>query len=357
MKPSASNISGQIRRLYAQLRDPKSAREKAHRLSASMTGEEDWDVDQPQIRMSRAFAVMLILHLVAVGGLFAFHVFGKDDQNAEQQATRQAHASATTAPASAIPRAEVVGDISPAGSAAAPVAPLPSATAPPRAEVVPENSLVDANGTEHRAHKVRDGESKLLIAALYGVSVKELQEANPESTFQLGDSLTIPPHQRVIGATADGANDPNPPIAVIAATSTDGPGHQEFVMKPGMEEIYERDETAAEEEPGRPSVRATPVTAKPSPRATPKSAPRAAAADEEEHERPAKQVKTPPAKTKPATTTTTTGSRTHVVAKGDTVYNVSRRYGLTPAEVMKVNNISDPSKLQLGQVLKISVRH
>lgn len=353
MKPSASNIPGKLRRLYAQLRDPKSVREKSHRLSASTTGDEDWDVDQPQIRMSRAFAVMLILHLVAVGGLFAFHVFGKDDQNAEQQATRKAHASATAVPASAAPRAEVVGDISPAGSAAAPVSPLPSAAHPPRAEVVPEDSLVDANGTEHRAHKVLDGESKLLIAALYGVSVKELQEANPDSTFQMGDSLTIPPHQRVIGATADGGNDPNPPMAVIAATSTDGPGHQEFVMKPGMEEIYQRDETAAEEKPA-PAVRATPVTAKPSPRATSKSAPRAVAVDEEEHDRPAKPVKTPPVKTKPVLTAA--GSRTHVVARGDTVYNVSRRYGLTPAEVMKVNNISDPSKLQLGQVLKISVR-
>jgi LysM repeat protein len=59
----------------------------------------------------------------------------------------------------------------------------------------------------------------------------------------------------------------------------------------------------------------------------------------------------PAAKPKPAT-----GSRSHVIGKGDTIYNVAKRYGISPNEVMRANGISDPSRLQMGQVLKITVK-
>ena len=45
-----------------------------------------------------------------------------------------------------------------------------------------------------------------------------------------------------------------------------------------------------------------------------------------------------------------------VIQKGDTVYNVAKRYGLSPGEVMRANGISDPSRVQMGQVLKIIVK-
>ena len=40
---------------------------RQHRLPAHVTGEADWEVEVPQIRMSRAFAVMLVLHVVEIG--------------------------------------------------------------------------------------------------------------------------------------------------------------------------------------------------------------------------------------------------------------------------------------------------
>ena len=103
-----------VQRLQAFIRPRKK---KTHRLSANVTGEEDWEVDEPQIRMSRAFAVMLVLHLVAVGGLFAFHVFGKDDREAEAKATRTAHENSPPPPAMPAKPAVPV-------TAAAPVSPL-----------------------------------------------------------------------------------------------------------------------------------------------------------------------------------------------------------------------------------------
>jgi LysM repeat protein len=43
----------------------------------------------------------------------------------------------------------------------------------------------------------------------------------------------------------------------------------------------------------------------------------------------------------------------HVVGKGETVYSISRFYKVTADDLMKANNISDPSKLQAGSRLKI----
>jgi LysM repeat protein len=43
----------------------------------------------------------------------------------------------------------------------------------------------------------------------------------------------------------------------------------------------------------------------------------------------------------------------HIVGRGDTIYSISRFYRVTPDELMKANNISDPSKLQVGRRLTI----
>jgi len=43
----------------------------------------------------------------------------------------------------------------------------------------------------------------------------------------------------------------------------------------------------------------------------------------------------------------------HVVGKGETIYSISRFYRVGADELMKVNGISDPSKLQAGGRLKI----
>jgi LysM repeat protein len=43
----------------------------------------------------------------------------------------------------------------------------------------------------------------------------------------------------------------------------------------------------------------------------------------------------------------------HVVGKGETIYSISRFYKVSADDLMKANNISDPSKLQAGGRLKI----
>lgn len=43
----------------------------------------------------------------------------------------------------------------------------------------------------------------------------------------------------------------------------------------------------------------------------------------------------------------------HVIEKGDTMYSVSRKYGVSVDELCAANNISNPSKVKLGQKIRI----
>ncbi len=47
--------------------------------------------------------------------------------------------------------------------------------------------------------------------------------------------------------------------------------------------------------------------------------------------------------------------RTHVVEHGDTIYNISMRYGVNPRELMLLNGVQDPTQLSIGRELQIPV--
>ena len=72
-------------------------------------------------------------------------------------------------------------------------------------------------------------------------------------------------------------------------------------------------------------------------------------------------TQTSPAKaaaTKPVVATTKAepvvgSSATYKVAKGDNPYKIAKKLGVTSQELLKANNIEDPTKLQIGQVLKV----
>jgi len=45
--------------------------------------------------------------------------------------------------------------------------------------------------------------------------------------------------------------------------------------------------------------------------------------------------------------------RTHVVAKGETLTQIAKQYGVTVQDIEQLNKIQDAKKLQIGQTLKI----
>ncbi|MFD2256845.1 LysM peptidoglycan-binding domain-containing protein [Luteolibacter algae] len=45
--------------------------------------------------------------------------------------------------------------------------------------------------------------------------------------------------------------------------------------------------------------------------------------------------------------------RTHTIKSGENIWRISNQYKVSQQELMKLNNISDPTKLKIGQVIKL----
>lgn len=308
---------------------------KHHRLSASVTGESDWEVETPQIRMSRAFAILLVLHVIAVGGLFAYRIWGRDEEGADSSPD----AALTTA-------AEEV--------AAAP-APIPAPVTPPPAPA-------PAEPVAEKTYTVRAGDSIQLIAARFGVSTAALREANPEKSLVPGTELVLPRAGRVFEAPAT-AGPVEGPSAIFdpqaALTSAPAPRAQAVPENPEHSEIPDVIPSPADEA----AVIAQPVTARPPAEqpATPVSKPdkhtvslnpppssTAIAAATKAPAVTKEQVKKQPARN--------VGQRVYVVAKGDTVYNLARKFGFSAEEIAKANSLGTDYRITLGQQLKMPVK-
>lgn len=141
--------------------------------SADQPMVEDYDADEPQTKLSSAFIVVLLLHVVAVGGIYSFNSI---------KAKRRAHEPASGASMAV---------------AAKPVAPSPAVTetdkTPPVQQVSAAPVPVPMAAPKHYA--VKPGETLTSIAKQFGVTVFEIEAANalkPGTTLRIGQPLTIP---------------------------------------------------------------------------------------------------------------------------------------------------------------------
>jgi|GEM_PF-1092353 len=297
---------------------------KQHRLPAHVTGEGDWEVEVPQIRMSRAFAVMLVLHIVAVGGLFAFRIWGKDDDEKGPTAENTSAPAALVEPATPADAASVFTE---PATATGPVA------------ITPAEPL--------KTYVWHTGDTLPLVAARFGISGSALREANPDKQLLPGTELVIPRAGRVIGGadTSDAEAGPaeifDPAKSETAATSR--PPRAEVVPELApFPEIPDVLPSHAEEAGGTVAQK---VTARPPVKPVPAKAGDVAAAKK-------KAAVTIP----PVPPARTAGQRAHVVTSGDTVFNIAKRYGFTAEEIAKANGLGDGYRIRKGQQLRIPVR-
>jgi LysM repeat protein len=141
----------------------KKLRAAAQRSSAKYA-EEDYYAEEPNVRLSRAFVVVLLLHVVAVGGIFAFSAL-KDRQQ--------------TSP---------LGKGNSANSKSSIGSGIQSGSGSPR----PSGELSQAANS---VHKVKGGETLASIASQYGLTVRDLEQANslkPGASLAVGRDLVIP---------------------------------------------------------------------------------------------------------------------------------------------------------------------
>jgi LysM repeat protein len=237
----------------------KPAKSKSIKLNAATARmrpgvEDDFD-DEPQTRLSSAFFVVLILHVVAVGGIYAFNSI---------KAHRRGFEPATASTKAAVEKSEPAE-----APSKAPTAPATTASVAP---VAPTTSSVSTG----RVYHVKSGDTLQRISASMNVTVAELQflnNAKDLASLRAGQVINLPAKKAVI-------------------------------------------------EPPMPN----PVAAK----------------------KPDVSTKTAPV--------TTLAANTYTVKSGDTATSIAKRSGVSVDELLKLNKVSDPKKLQLGQTLKLPAK-
>lgn len=176
-------------------------------------------------------------------------------------------------------------------------------------------------------HVVAKGDSLWSIAKKYGVTVAELSAANqlaPSATLRLGQSLAVPAKAATTSAPA-GAEAAN----TYAVKSGDTLGS--IARKQGTTVAALRTANNLSGD----ALRIGQKLVIPG-NATPPAAGALAA--------PATAAVVPQA-----------GSGTHTVVPGDTLGSIARKAGVKVGELALLNNITDPAKLRVGQVLKLPV--
>ncbi len=229
---------------------------------AARPAMDDYDAEEPTTKLSSAFIVVLILHVVAVGGIYAFNSIKasrRDREVVAKVAELPVPAAARTNPANA-------AAASPAGSNTAASRQMES--------VAPVPAVVSPKPTAGRQYEVQPGDNLTKIAFAFKVTTADIMTAN-----QLKEGALLRPGQ----------------VLAIPAAKT--------VAKP----VADAPKTTA-------SAKSTDIS---------------------------------PTKTTPGL---------YTVKKGDTLISIARSFGLSTLELSKANKITDPKKLQLGQVLKVPPR-
>jgi len=250
---------------------------QAHASRLTQSAYDDYE--EPTTKLSTAFVVVLVLHLVAVGGIYAFHSI--------KAKRREADGTAVTA------KAVTAKAATPAPAATA-ATPAPAANVAVSSAAVSSAAVVNSPKTAAAVHAA-GVPSPAPGAASNGAAAPKV--ASPHTRGENSASHLPPP----VG-----------PSAVIPAP------------KPPVQSPQSSTSVAAKAQP--PSV--VPVKAV---AVVPAVVPAGGAAAESAH-------------------------RTYTVQKGDNPVAIAKRMGVGYEEMLKLNGIEDPKKLQIGQVLKMPAK-
>ncbi len=208
-------------RTPAPKKPPKLKLRAAIARSPRAVEEDDdyYDEPEPNMKLSHAFVVVLVLHVIAVAGVFAFSSIKSRQEGgvfAEPTAESVAPAAAQTA-------------------AAAPVAEEVNAPAPRPLTAAPERTVAAAPAAEAwsgKTHELAPGETLTRVSSQYGVSVDALQQANEitdPTKIRAGQTLKIPASMPTAAPVA--AAPPAPKPAVAAPTDIADSGKTYEVVK------------------------------------------------------------------------------------------------------------------------------
>ena len=306
------------------------------RLSARVTSEEDWQTDVPNIRLSRAFVIVLLMHLVVGGALVAFTLMNPNE----------AQAQVKTKPEATKEEAPATGD--------------------KKSEKNAAGAIAAADRTDDmRRHIVHSGDSVAKIAQQYGVTEEEIHAVNRiDELYQLyqGRVLRIPvsvnepiePGRASRFADKASGNGNNFVGAEQSRTKAAVPRAELVSSETKDEPQEEKIDDTPELLPETIKEVSKPIVVKETPREPERPEPKIVSPRKVEPERSKPPVvkQTAPVVKR---TASATGSKTYTVVKGDTAFRIAKRYGVHYKDLLSHNGITDPSKLQIGQALRIPV--
>lgn len=370
-----------------------------HRV-ALVTEEGEWNQHEPNSGMARMFVVMLLIHVVLIGGIIIYD-FMDEEETPQQTATQAARAMST---ASGLPQ-----------------------TSP---EVVSAQAQAAADTQQHDNYEMRSGDSIKSIAAKFGSTEEEITKLNMiDKGLQIGpgtmlrvpkqavpsaipvDPKTLKPlvatedvpkaipvsdQPPVTKVPSEAVKPVDAPASLSAAAMTpmslvapneEPPATSSLVAAADTPAIASAPETSTATLPAPTNPRAVsllqenaptaesskPVISKPKeePKQTAKPAPKPLARPNPVPP-PTQMLKkiadTPPAtkKAEPAKKTTAdappksiskaTPARTHLLKSGETLYRLSAKYGVSVAAIQKANNIKNPNAMRDGMKLVIPAK-
>ena len=280
------------------------------------TGEEGWKKDVPNIKLSRAFIVVLILHVVAVGGILAFEMFKSNESNVTVSLKSESSNGAV----------EESVDVR---------------------EKPESHKSTERLGANEGFEKyiVQKGDSIRAIADSYKVSRTEILETNlidEAHPLVSGRILRIPKPKMSISGDDDVVNNDFVSIEELTASSDELDGD--------LNEVEEVDKKIAEEDDGYQLLSKTDTQpdSKIIPRAIPVSA--------ETEYRSAKVVREIPAESLIASSVPVTkvgiGSM-YTIESGDTLYGIARKYNVSIDQILKLNPNVNPRTLGIGRSLRM----
>ena len=276
--------------------------------------EEYEGESEPNMKFSHALIVVLLLHVLAIGGVVAFSILKTRHIVPDR---------AKPAASKAVPAAAPEAAAAPASKTAAPAHEAARTLPASSNKASPKTQPADAAAT----HTVVAGDTLTRIAAGNNTPVEAIEQANgigSGSALRVGQVLKIP-------AKSGAAKTPAKPEAPAAKAAEAKPAASAKTSeaKPAAAS------KTAEAKPAAPAAKSP--EAKPAPAAKTKET--AAAAKPADGE-PAKADASPAAPEK-----------SYTVAKGDNPYAIAKKLKVKYNDLIKANDIKDPTKLQIGQKL------
>jgi LysM repeat protein len=159
--------------------------------------EEDYSAEEPNVKLSRAFVVVLLLHVVAVGGIFAFSAL-KDHQNGPAAGKSEITNQKSTATPGNAARGAGTPDKSSGKTVPTDVQKLVDAShASGGSGAKTQNNGLGPEGAGEsvKTYVVQKGDSPAGIAKKFKVSYADLLRTNnieDPKKLQIGQKLVIP---------------------------------------------------------------------------------------------------------------------------------------------------------------------